>query len=171
LDTWTVNVNVPPGAGSDVGLADFETLIDASPPVMEIVALADAVACRPSLAAAEAETVSVCVAPALPVNVTTNEHVKLPPGPIVDPVAHVPRPARLPYTSSLRLVSRTAWPPVLVTVTLIVNVPPGAGRLVGDAALATAMDGAEPGDADVTVTVSAGSLQAVAMGVLRLSPE
>ncbi len=62
------------------------------------------------------------------------------------------------------------WPPVFLTVTVKVNVPPGSGRLEGEAVLETVMVAGAVG-VPVTVTVSAGSPHAVPIGVFRESPE
>jgi hypothetical protein len=85
----------------------------------------------------------------------------------VVPTAHVPRPFRFPWTLSVSDVIRTGWVPVFLTVMLKANVPPGSGRLAGSGVLETVM----LGGAAVTVAISAGSPQAVPIGVLRASPE
>jgi hypothetical protein len=117
--------------------------------VSETVALPDADARAPVAVCTTAVTTSVWLAPALPVNVPTNEQLYEALDGRAAPTPQVPRPERSPYTLSVSDTSVTGWVPVLVTVTPNVNVPPGAGRVDGDAVLETVA----AGDPPATVTV------------------
>jgi hypothetical protein len=110
-------------------------------PVSVTVVRPDAVAEDPSLSVTRTVTVSVCLDPASPKNVPVNRQRYTPLGCRTAPVAQVPRPARLPYTSSVMDVIVTGSALVLTTRTVNVNVPPGAGRLLGLADFVTIADG------------------------------
>ena len=87
FDTCTVNVNVPPGSGRLNGLATFVTAICGVPETSETVACATAVAVNPFESIPLTVTVSVCEAPAVPVNGPVKLHGLLDaPGASVTPI-------------------------------------------------------------------------------------
>jgi hypothetical protein len=149
FDTTTVNVKSPPGSTRDGGAAAFDTAITGGANgVNRTTAIAIAIAVNPLMSTPVTVTVSVCDAPATPVNGPVNVHGELDaPGANVTPInaPHV-LPARVaifPYTLSVNdviVIGSTA--DGFETTTVNVKSPPGSTRDGGAAAFVTAITGA-----------------------------
>src|SRR5438270_662936 len=98
--------------------------------VTRTVAWAWAVATRPAWLTAVAVTVSVWE-PSLARKSPLKAQVKVWPGCRTAPTPQLPLPLRSPNTLSTSEVIRTGSPEVLVTPTVKLKVPPGAGREAG----------------------------------------
>ena len=73
--TVTVKVALPPGSGSEVGVADFVTRIELATSVIVTVASSLSETGLPSSSVPEAVTTSVCELPALPVTAPLKEQL------------------------------------------------------------------------------------------------
>ena len=91
-----VEVAVPPGSGSEVGVADFVTTIELARLEIVTVASSSPLTGLPSSSVPEAVTTSRRELPALPATAPEKKQPQLAPAAIVCGTSHVPLPSRFP---------------------------------------------------------------------------